>query len=79
MITLSRQQLKSLFNKKSASESGLNEILTITLNAIINSGRTAYLQANEIAKDKANGYRSIKSVAMQTTCPSYPNRQIEYV
>lgn len=60
MINLTNQQLQTLFNKKSESQNGLNEILTITLNAIMHSERTAYLQTNENAKNKANGYRPIK-------------------
>ena len=44
MITLSQEQLQGLFNEKAVTQQGMNEILTITLNAIMHSERTVHLQ-----------------------------------
>ena len=60
MINLTNEQLQTLFNKKAESQNGMNQILTITLNAIMHSERIAYLQQNQTSKNKGNGYRPIK-------------------
>jgi transposase-like protein len=60
MITLSNDQLQTLFNNKAEALNGMNEILTITLNAIMHGERTAYLQENKEPSNKANGYRPVK-------------------
>lgn len=60
MITFSNNQLQTLFNEKACTQQGLNEILTITLNAIMHSERTAYLQTHKEGENKANGYRPVK-------------------
>lgn len=58
MLTLSNDQLQSILNHKACSEQGLNEVLTITLNAIMHSERSHFLQNQDA--NKANGYRPIK-------------------
>ena len=60
MINLTNEQLQTLFNKKAEKENGLNQVLTITLNAIMHSERTAYLKTNQDSKNKGNGYRPVK-------------------
>jgi putative transposase len=60
MITLSNEQLQTVFNKKALTQTGRNEILTLTLNAMMHSERTAYLQANQDPQNKVNGYRPVK-------------------
>ena len=64
MITLSQEQLQGLFNEKAVTQQGMNEILTITLNAIMHSERTVHLQTlpqtEQEPRNKANGYRPVK-------------------
>ena len=60
MINLTKEQLQTLFNKKAERQNGINEILKITLNAIMHSERTAYLSKNQHANNKGNGYRPVK-------------------
>ena len=63
MITLNNNQIQDLFNKKAILENGINEILTITLNAIMHAERHAFLSTEEgerSGENRANGYRPIR-------------------
>lgn len=60
MIQLSEQQLQKALNAKSLKKDGMNEILKMTLNALMYSERKAFLDRRKNPENKANGYRSIK-------------------
>jgi len=60
MLKLSNQQIQDLLNTKATAEDGLNDILKMTLNAIMYSERKEFLRLKNNKENKANGYRPIK-------------------
>ena len=60
MIDLNNNQMQELLNNKVLHKGGVNDLLKMTLNAIMHGERQAYLQEQNDSNNKANGYRPIK-------------------
>ena len=60
MITLKDDQIQDVFNKRAVRKDGINDILRITLDAIMYAEREAFLKRENSENNKANGYRPIK-------------------
>lgn len=60
MTSLKNDQIQAVFNKKVVRKDGINDILKMTLDAIMYAERKAFLQKDNNENNKANGYRPIK-------------------
>ncbi len=60
MITLKNDQIQETLNHKAVVENGINDILKMTLNAVVYAERQASLQEQKDPKNKANVYRDTK-------------------
>ena len=69
MITLKDNQIQDVFNKRAVRKDGINDILRITLDAIMYAEREAFLKRENSENNKANGYRPIKVKAMEGNLP----------
>jgi len=61
MLDLSKQQMQDILNTKATAENGINELLEMTINAIMYCERKEHLRLKNNPKNKANGYRPIKA------------------
>lgn len=62
MIELTKLQLQASINKLLLQENGLNSVLEMTLNGLMHSERSIYLENSD--KNKGNGYRKAFAVGM---------------
>ena len=60
MIKLSSQQIQKALNNKAVTKDGINEMLKLTLNALMHGERQAFLRKEKDPTNKANGYRPVK-------------------
>ena len=60
MITLKNNQIQDILNHKAVVENGIDDILKMTLNAVMYAERQASLQEQKDPKNKANVYRDTK-------------------
>lgn len=61
-LTLSGTQIQAILNNLVSQPSGLNQMLSMTLNAFMKAERTAYLE--QAAGNKANGFRSMNGLGI---------------
>lgn len=64
MIRLTKLQLQSEISNLLKQENGLNEVLQMTLNAMMLSERSDFLLSEENLDNKGNGYRYAKAVGV---------------
>ena len=64
MIRLTKLQLQSEISNLLKQENGLNEVLQMTLNAMMLSERSDFLLSEENLDNKGNGYRYAKAIGV---------------